>query len=210
MRKIMLAGATATTLLLAPSKAQADALSDIVDAVTKAQEGDLEGLAYQMLSYFGIYGSAIRSYLRRGQAYWDIMFPDDPDYVTVGDAKWYSNERLEDRKSRVEEAMDVASLIIEQQPVNQLKMTALQAANVSPVSLFAAIQIGNEMEAEGVIATHKMNGLIAELGQLEADQRIAEDWERVMAFKWAKYHYQDSAFWTGMKTWNPETIDTGW
>ena len=51
-----LAGTTALALTLAPAQARADALSDIADAVTKAQEGDLEGLVFQLLSYFGIYG----------------------------------------------------------------------------------------------------------------------------------------------------------
>lgn len=210
MCRTLLAGTAAVALLLAPAKARADVFSDILDALTEVQEGDLEGLAWQLLGYFGIYGSAIRSYLATGQQVWNELFPDEPDYLTVDEATRYADERLEDRKSRVEEAMGVASLIVQQQPVNQLKMAALQAANVSPVSLFAAIQIGNEMEAEGVLATHKMNGLLAELGQLEADQRLAEDWERVMAAEWIEAHYEDNAYWAGERTWEPEPIDTGW
>ncbi len=104
----------------------------------------------------------------------------------------------------------MAQLVVAQQPLNQLKMAALQAANVSPVSLFAAIQIGNEMEAEGVIATHKLNGLLAEFMQMEADQRLVEDHEGVLAKAWVEEHFKDSAVWSGEKRWEPETIDTGW
>lgn len=208
MRRTLLAGAAGLALLPAP--AQASDLGDIVDALTEAYDGDLTSLIYQLAAFFGIYGQAPNSYLGPSGADLDVMFPDDPDYVTVGDAKWYAAERLADRKGRVDEAMRVASTIITQQPFDSAENSTLVAANVSPVSLFAAIQLGNEGEFANGRQLMKMNGLLAELGQLEADQRAAEDWERVMAYKWAKYHYQDSAFWTGERTWRPETVDTGW
>lgn len=210
MRRALLAGTTALALTLTPAQARADALSDIADAVTKAQEGDLEGLVSQLLSYFGIYGRAACSYLGMDYGCWRTLFPDDPHYVTVDDAAWYADARLEDRKERTEEAMDVASTIVLQQPRNAAKLATLQAANVSPVSLFAAIQIGNAIEVESTAALHKQNGLLAELGQLEADQRMVEDWERVMARAWVEKHYEDSAMWSGEKQWAPEPLDTGW
>lgn len=200
MRRTLLAGTAAVILVLAPTQAQADALSDIADAVTKAQEGDLEGLVFQLLGYFGIYGRSVCSYLGRGYGCWPTLFPDDPGYVTVDDAAWYADRRLEDRKERTREAMDVASTIVLQQPLNAAKLTGLQAANGDPVSLFAAIQIGNAIEVENTAALHKQNGLLAELGQLEADQRLAEDWHRVQSARWAEAHHPN-VDWNDSKTW---------
>lgn len=233
MRKAMIAGATAMALVLNGQHARADitdgqmedVLEEALEPLVEAVEGLFEMIEFiittgemppmvvnrHLNEILALFGVSRRSYIPNGsRGVLDDLHPDDPEWVTIGDAKWYIEERLEDRKERVNEAMDVAATITRQVPDTTAQLEVLSAANKVPVGTTATLQVGNEIALESAGALNKMNGLLAELGQLEADQRTQEDWQRVMSFNWAEYHYRDTAFWTGSRSWAPDPVDAGW
>lgn len=92
-----------------------------------------------------------------------------------------------------------------QRPLADARLAALQAANLSPVSIVAALQVGDEF-------LHALNGsvetptrVVTGQGQLEADQRMVEDWERQRANAWPKEYYPNG-FRTEARTWRPDVI----
>lgn len=226
-RQRLLAGSVGAALLLATAvPAQAD-LTDgeirqaIQDAVEEIFAPIIEaiitpvadlpvGLAREQLGrLLALIGLAPRSYLPDG-ADLDELFPDDPMIYAPDEASFHAEERSTDRKQRVEEAMGVAAGVTAAIPAERAQLVALDGLNQSPASIFAGIQIGNAIGLSAAEALQAQNALLAELGQLEADQRAQEDWSRRQYDHWARHHYGASGYWQGARAWRPETMRVGW
>jgi hypothetical protein len=194
MRRLLLASVAAGALLLALPQARAD-ISDGeyqagIDALLDAilTHVDLPAWVNQLLALLGLIGGG-NSYLGPGGADLEVLYPSNPDLGSPNEGIGYGDLRYQDRQARVTEAMDVAAEVMTQLPFNALELKTLQTANLSPASLVAAIQIGNEINLRTTEALHKQNAILAELGQLEADQRMKEDYDAFAFADWKRQHY---------------------
>lgn len=204
MRRRLLAAAAAGTLVLALSPAKAD-ISDAVfeegiDAIVESllEAADLPAWVSQLLALLGIIGGAENSYLGPGGADLGVLYPTTPPLGSPEEGIEYGTLRYEDRQARVTEAMDLTSTVMQQLPFNAAELKILQAANLSPLSVVAALQIGNEVNIRTAEALNKQNSILAELGQLEADQRAKEDYDAYALNTWKQEHYGEG--WLGAAT----------
>lgn len=203
MRRRLLASVAAGALFLALPQAKAD-LTDGdfdagVDAIIEALIDVVEVPAWvgRLLELLGLIGGG-NSYLGPGGADLGVLYPSSPRIGSPNDGLDYGSLRYEDRQARVTEAMDVAAEVMTQLPFNALELKTLQAANLSPVSVVAALQVGNEINLRTVETLHQQNGILAELGQLEADQRAKEDYDAFAFNAWKRAHYPQG--WLGATT----------
>lgn len=194
MRRLLLASVATGALLLAPPQAKAD-ISDSeyqagIDAIIEAILTYVEVPAWvsELLALLGLIGND-NSYLGPGGADLEVLYPSNPDLGSPNEGIAYGDLRYEDRQARVTEAMDVAARVMSQLPFDALELQTLQAANISPASLVAAIQIGNEIDLRTAETLNKQNSILAELGQLEADQRMKEDYDAYAFAEWKRRHY---------------------
>ena len=184
MKKLMLASVCAGCLMSTPAHAISweDSITEVWD--------DVPSWVLQLVAIIEQYAAFQNSYLFPIPNDFEIFFPEDgKDLVTIGDNKAYVDDRLEDVKRRAGEVMGVSREVAWQQPMNQARMTALESANVSPLSLFAAVQIGNEVGLETANAANKTNSLLAELNQMVVDSAMKEDFQSIASKDWAEYHF---------------------
>ena len=100
-----------------------------------------------------------------------------------------------DRQQRADEAMTTASVILDDLPVTAADLAFLRVANRAwPVSLVAALQLGNEAEFLNVEELSKTNALLAQLGQVQVDQLVQDDYARQVAIEQAKAFYGAEGF----------------
>lgn len=195
MRRLLLAPIAAGALFLALPQAKAGLtdgdLDAGVDAILEALVAyvDVPPWLNQLLALLGIVGQAENSYLGPGGPDLEVLYPSSPRIGSPNDGLGYGRLRHQDRQARVTEAMDLAATMMAQLPVDALELKALQAANLSPVSVVAALQVGNEINLRTAEALHRQNGILAELGQLEADQRAKEDYDAHAFAAWKRAHY---------------------
>lgn len=187
MRKWVLAACFGLAILGTPTPARA---ADWQDSLTETWD-DAPAWVLQLLAVVRRYVSFGNSYLHPFGVDLDDFFPIDPVLETVEDAARQVDDRLDDIKDRAGEVIGVGREVAWQQPMNQAKATTLQAANVSPLSLFAAIQIGNEIGLENNFAGNKTNSLLAEQNQLLADTAMQRDFEQVASRAWTESHYEN-------------------
>jgi P-type conjugative transfer protein TrbJ len=197
-------------------------MGDITDAIRHALEHFIEqvitkadnlpaGLLQAELDrIMAAIGGTQNGYLGPAGANLDALFPDQPEIDAPDDASQHDAARLEDRKARVAEAMTVASGITQEIPANERQLDTLQALNASPAGIFATLQVGNEIALSTATSLQKQNALLAELGQIDADQHAQEDWARRQQDQWDRNHYGASGFWSGARSWTPETIPGDW
>jgi hypothetical protein len=203
MRRLLLASVAAGALLVTRPQARADisdaeyqaGIEEIIEAILTYV--DVPAWVNQLLVLLGLIGHG-NSYLGPGGADLGVLYPSVPDIGSPNQGLDYGDLRYEDRQARVTEAMDVAARVMTQLPFNALELKTLQAANLSPVSVVAAIQIGNEISLRTTEALHKQNSILAELGQLEADQRMKEDYDAYAFAAWKRRHYPQG--WLGEPT----------
>lgn len=157
-------------------------------------------------------GEALNSYLTRtGIGRFNTLFPDDPTLFTADDATAYAIARNLDRKSRANEAMDTAAMVIEDQRVATARLDGFALRNDVPLESLAGIgKLANQIAIEQAGSIKELTAVTAEAAQLEADQRVQEDWQRRQHDAWERNHYGDSGYWSGERRWAPETMMVGW
>jgi P-type conjugative transfer protein TrbJ len=182
----------------------------IEQVITKADNLPASLLQAELDRIMAAIGGTESSYLGPDGAELDALFPDQPEIDAPDEASQRDTARLEDRKARVAEAMRVASGITQEIPTNERQLDTLQALNTSPAGIFASLQVGNEIALSTATSLQKQNALLAELGQIDADQHAQEDWARRQQDQWDRHHYGTSGFWSGARSWTPETIPEDW
>jgi hypothetical protein len=203
VKRLLLATACAGCLLASPAHALSwqDSLTETWD--------DAPEWVLQLVAVMRQYVSFGNSYLNPIGMDLDEFFPIDPILESVEDAAQQVDRRIEDARDRAGEVMGVSREVAWQQPFNQAKATTLQAANVSPASLFAAIQIGTEVGLENVMANNKTNSLLAEQNQLLADTVMQKDFEQTASKAWTESHYPNGMD-EGVTQVVGDTIDVTW
>lgn len=146
----------------------------------------------------GVIGHGDNSYLGPDGPDLAVLYPPEPDLRTVDDGEAYLLQREQDRRARVEEAMQTAATITTALPEAAARLEVLTALNRSPVSILGAAQLGAEASLEVARALHAQNGLIAELGQLQADEAAKQDWDRRAYDAWWSAHNPDGQ-WQGTR-----------
>jgi hypothetical protein len=157
-------------------------------------------------------GEGGNSYLTStGIGRFDRLFPDDPTRFTSDDATAYAIARNLDRKARVNEAMDEAAAVIADQEAATERLDGFALRNEEPLeSLAGTLKLGNQIGIETAGSIKELTALTAEAAQLEADQRAQEDWQRRQQDAWLRNHYGATGYWTGERSWQPETMKAGW
>jgi hypothetical protein len=157
-------------------------------------------------------GESDNSYLTTtGIGRFDRLFPDNPTLFTPDDATAYAIARNLDRKARVNEAMDEAAAIIMDQETATERLDGFALRNQEPLeSLAGVMKLGNQIGIETAGSIKELTTLTAEAAQLEADQRAQEDWQRRQQDAWLRNHYGTTGYWTGLRSWQPETMKAGW
>ena len=104
--------------------------------------------------------------------------------------------------------MDTASAAIDGIAVTAERLAGLDLDNLDPRSIFAALQVGNRATMLTTEALGQLNALLAELGQVEVDQQVQEDYARRTAIAQAQAFY-DPAGLTGGAV-EPHTMNLAW
>ena len=150
-------------------------------------------------------GAAVNSHLDGG--FDPTLFPDLPP-VTVEQTIGYAQARSADRLDRAIEAMATASAAIEGIAVTAERLEDLDLDNLDPRSIFAALQVGNRAAMLTTESLGQLNALLAELGQVEVDQQVQEDYARRTAIAQAQAFYGPAGF-TGGGV-EPHTMNLAW
>ena len=150
-------------------------------------------------------GAAMNSHLDGG--FDPILFPDLPP-VTVEQTIGYAQARSADRLDRAIEAMATASAAIDGIAVTAERLEDLDLDNLDPRSIFAALQVGNRAAMLTTESLGQLNALLAELGQVEVDQQVQEDYARRTAIAQAQAFYGPAGF-TGGGV-EPHTMNLAW
>lgn len=212
VRKLLLAGATSLLLLTTPltRPARAADLGDIleilermIELIDTLPEDPTGGILTQLRD---LVGQAQRSYLELSKLERALqdLYPEAV-FATVDAIMEHIKRRQEDREDRVREAMRLAAQVMEQRALVDARILALTALNRSPVGILAGIQLNTEATLQVASSLETLTRLTAELGQLEADQRLMEDWQRQKAAEWSREHYP-GGYWTGPRTWQPDIM----
>lgn len=216
LRRGLLAGALALGLALpsAAPRAQAIDLDDLGDilkileamldemTLEDTMPGFAQALLDRVLDFIGVFPN---SYLPDG-ADLEVIYPDEPTPVTPGDNKFLAKTRQDDRRARATEAINFGAELTRQLPTEATELLFLEQANQVPLTLLAALQLGNAITASAVRGIHKMEGLLAEALQLHGDEEMARAQRAYESVRWAEGHYRHNR-WTGVRTWETETIN---
>jgi hypothetical protein len=149
-------------------------LESIEDYLFKPQ-ADMPSPGEEIHGIAGVIGSADNSYLRPDGADLGVLYPEDGPR-TIDDGQEYAEQRRQDRLLRVDEAMRVASTIAAGLPATAERLDALDALNHSPASILGAAQLGAKAGLETARAVNQLAGVVAELGQLQADEAARQEW----------------------------------
>ena len=206
-----LAGAAFIVFVGIPGMARADlSFGELQDGLEwfleqlmiEADLGDWVDLVGPVLD--GI-GDAVNSHLDGG--FDPTLFPDLPP-VTVEQTIGYAQARSADRLDRAIEAMDSASAAIDGVAGTAERLASLDLDNLDPRSIFAALQVGNRAAMLTTQSLGQLNALLAELGQVEVDQQVQEDYARRTAIAQAQAFYGPAGF-TGGGV-EPHTMNLAW
>jgi hypothetical protein len=136
-------------------------------------------------------GGSDNSYLTStGIGRFDRLFPDNPTQFAPVD--------------------EAAAVITDQQAATE-RLDGFALRNQEPLeSLAGVMKLGNQIGIETAGSIKELTTLTAEAAQLEADQRAQEDWQRRQQDAWLRNHYGTTGYWTGLRSWQPETMRAGW
>ena len=210
-RRRVLAGAAVMACLTMPGMARADlSFGELQDGLEwfleqLMIEADLAEWVDLIGPLFDQIGAAMNSHLDGG--FDPILFPDLPP-VTVEQTIGYAQARSADRLDRAIEAMATASAAIDGIAVTAGRLEDLDLDNLDPRSIFAALQVGNRAAMLTTESLGQLNALLAELGQVEVDQQVQEDYARRTAIAQAQAFYGPAGF-TGGGV-EPHTMNLAW
>jgi hypothetical protein len=211
-RLLLITAASVVMLAVAqPRPARAGGIDEVIDLLEQYLEvlDAVPDAAFQeqLGQLRAIIGGARRSYLElvRLKRALEELYPDNPDIFAIERVLEAVEERMEDRKERVEEAMTTAATVAATRPLVDARLTALHVLNLSPASIVAALQIGNELLHQLGTSLETLTRVTLEASQLEADQRMMEDWERQQSNAWMMEHYPNG-LWDGDRTFEPEYL----
>ena len=154
---------------------------------------------------FDSIGDAANSHLEDG--FDPTLFPDLPP-VTVEQTIGYAQARSADRLDRAIEAMGTASTVVDGIAGTAERLAGLDLDNLDPRSIFAALQVGNRAAMLTTQSLGQLNALLAELGQVEVDQQVQEDYARRTAIAQAQAFYGPAGFTGGGVA--PHTMNLAW
>ena len=154
---------------------------------------------------FASIGEAANTHLEDG--FDQTLFPDTPP-VTLEQTIGYAQARSADRLERAIEAMGTASTVVDGIAGLPERLDELDLANLDPLSILAALQIGNRTSLLTAESLSQLNALLAELGQVEVDQQVQEDYARRTAIAQAQAFYGPAGFTGGGVA--PHTMSLGW
>ena len=168
-------------------------------------EADLDDWVDLVGPLFDSIGDAVNSHLEAG--FDPTLFPDMPP-VTVEQTIGYAEARSADRLDRAIEAMGTASTIVDGIAGTTERLAGLDLDNLDPRSIFAALQVGNRAAMLTTESLGQLNALLAELGQIEVDQQVQEDYARRTAIAQAQAFYGPEGFTSGGV--EPHTMNLAW
>jgi len=218
----LLAGAVAAALLLSVRPADASILSVLEDilAFFETYIVPLDGsLAPMPPTLDGrvlsgtqeSIGEAPDSYItREGLGRFDRLFPDggNPEWLPPTVVGTYATMREQDRKLRVNEAMDEAAKVVGDDEAATARLDDYELRNAVPdESIAGNIKLGNTVGIETAGQLHELTQLAAEANQLEADQRLQEDWERQQHNLYLHTSLRNG-YWIGYKSWDVDQLAT--
>lgn len=153
-------------------------------------------------------GQAPGSYVTGAVPSRSPLFPPEgnPEWLPPDGASAYANLRLQDRGARVDEAEAVASRTVADQQAAAARLDGFVLRNAVPDETIAgSLHLGNAIGTETAGGVHELVTLQAEANQLEADQRLQEDWQRKQGDLYA-HQFNPGGYWTGVRSWTPGTI----
>jgi hypothetical protein len=156
-------------------------------------------------------GEAPDSYItREGLGRFDRLFPDggNPEWLPPTVVGTYATMREQDRKLRVNEAMDEAAKVVGDDEAATARLDDYELRNAVPdESIAGDIKLGNTVGIETAGQLHELTQLAAEANQLEADQRLQEDWERQQHDLYLRTSLRNG-YWIGHKSWDVDQLAT--
>lgn len=218
----LLAGAVAAALLLSVRPADASILSVLEDILEffETYIVPLDGSLVPMPPTLDgrvlsgtqePIGEAPDSYItREGLGRFDRLFPDggNPEWLPPTVVGTYATMREQDRKLRVNEAMDEAAKVVGDDEAATARLDDYELRNAVPdESIAGNIKLGNTVGIETAGQLHKLTQLAAEANQLEADQRLQEDWERQQHNLYLHTSLRNG-YWIGYKSWDVDQLAT--
>jgi hypothetical protein len=218
----LLAGAVAAALLLSVRPADASILSVLEDILEffETYIVPLDGSLVPMPPTLDgrvlsgtqePIGEAPDSYItREGLGRFDRLFPDggNPEWLPPTVVGTYATMREQDRKLRVNEAMDEAAKVVGDDEAATARLDDYELRNAVPdESIAGDIKLGNTVGIETAGQLHKLTQLAAEANQLEADQRLQEDWERQQHNLYLHTSLRNG-YWIGHKSWDVDQLAT--
>jgi hypothetical protein len=153
-------------------------------------------------------GQAPGSYVTGAKPSTNPLFPDEgnAEWVPPDGASAYADLRLRDRKARADEAEAEAAKVIDDDAAATARLDGFVDRNAAPYeSVTGSIKLGTDVQIESAGQLHKLTQLQAEANQLEADQRVQEDWQRKQQDVYAR-RWNPGGYWTGVRSWTPGTI----
>ena len=218
----LLAGAVAAALLLSVRPADASILSVLEDILEffETYIVPLDGSLVPMPPTLDgrvlsgtqePIGEAPDSYItREGLGRFDRLFPDggNPEWLPPTVVGTYATMRERDRKLRVNEAMDEAAKVVGDDEAATARLDDYELRNAVPdESIAGDIKLGNTVGIETAGQLHELTQLAAEANQLEADQRLQEDWERQQHNLYLHTSLRNG-YWIGYKSWDVDQLAT--
>jgi hypothetical protein len=218
----LLAGAVAAALLLSVRPADASILSVLEDILEffETYIVPLDGSLVPMPPTLDgrvlsgtqePIGEAPDSYItREGLGRFDRLFPDggNPEWLPPTVVGTYATLREQDRKLRVNEAMDEAAKVVGDDEAATARLDDYELRNAVPdESIAGNIKLGNTVGIETAGQLHELTQLAAEANQLEADQRLQEDWERQQHNLYLHTSLRNG-YWIGYKSWDVDQLAT--
>ena len=218
----LLAGAVAAALLLSVRPADASILSVLEDILEffETYIVPLDGSLVPMPPTLDgrvlsgtqePIGEAPDSYItREGLGRFDRLFPDggNPEWLPPTVVGTYATMREQDRKLRVNEAMDEAAKVVGDDEAATARLDDYELRNAVPdESIAGDIKLGNTVGIETAGQLHELTQLAAEANQLEADQRLQEDWERQQHNLYLHTSLRNG-YWIGYKSWDVDQLAT--
>jgi hypothetical protein len=218
----LLAGAVAAALLLSVRPADASILSVLEDILEffETYIVPLDGSLVPMPPTLDgrvlsgtqePIGEAPDSYItREGLGRFDRLFPDggNPEWLPPTVVGTYATMREQDRKLRVNEAMDEAAKVVGDDEAATARLDDYELRNAVPdESIAGDIKLGTTVGIETAGQLHELTQLAAEANQLEADQRLQEDWERQQHNLYLHTSLRNG-YWIGYKSWDVDQLAT--
>jgi len=220
MRRILLASAAVAAVLLAPSPAHADLTKgDLKDVFEDMLEGIMAILEIIILAEeqtasvpqsperLGptepIIGRSQYSYVVPGglRAALPTLFPEQFQTYSPLEGVEYSTLRNLDRQDRAAEAMDLTGEVMARRAEVTTTLTGLQIMNRQPAEALGnlgAQQVGNEATLALAASVEELTRVSAEAAQVEADQRVAEQYGHFHFNQWKAEHAPEG--WLGGAT----------